>query len=130
MRDEKATGMQTRRDPEAIAFSRSQRAMTNEFASLVWQMVRNRGCRGEKFRREYSIGPYTVDFCCVALKLIVEVDGAHHFTEEGRMHDRARDHYLRQLGYVVWRIPEYDVLRDARSAGEQIEEAIDKRRAE
>ena len=44
----------------------------NEFAQDVWQMVRNRRCRGQKFRREYPIPPYTVDFCCVALKLIVQ----------------------------------------------------------
>ena len=57
------------------------------------------------------MGAYTVDFCGVALKLIVEVDGAHHFTDEGRKHDRARDQYLREHGYVVVRISGYEVLR-------------------
>ena len=38
--------------------------------------------RWEKFRREYPIPPYTADFCCVALKLIVELDGEHHQAEE------------------------------------------------
>ena len=31
-----------------------------------------------KFRRQHPIGPYFVDFCCVKLRLIVEVDGGHH----------------------------------------------------
>ena len=39
-------------------------------------------CR-QKFRREYPLPPYTADFCCVELKLILEVDGADHFTEAG-----------------------------------------------
>jgi very-short-patch-repair endonuclease len=37
--------------------------------------------RGQKFRREHPIGPYTVNFVCLALKLIVEVDGKDHFNE-------------------------------------------------
>ena len=77
----------SQREPDAIAFARDQRARANEFANAVWQIVRNRGCRNQQFRREFPIPPYTADFCCVALKLIVEVDGEHHQTEEGREAD-------------------------------------------
>ena len=120
--------MAKRRNPEATTFARLQRATANEFASHVWQMLRNRRCYGEKFRREYSISPYTVDFCCVALRLIVEVDGDPHFTERGKQKDRRRDHYLRELGYEVLRIPGYDVLRDPLEVRERIESAIVRRR--
>ena len=91
-------------------------------------MLRNRRCCGEKFRREYSISPYTVDFCCVALKLIVEVDGDPHFTEQGKQKDRRRDHHLRELGYEVLRIPGYDVLRDPLEVRERIESTVLRRR--
>ena len=117
-----------RRNPEATAFARDQRAMANEFARDVWQMVRNRLCGGAKFRREYTIGPYTVDFCCIALKLIVEVDGEHHFQERGRQRDQRRDRYLADLGYEVLRIPGYDLLRDPLAARQRIEQAIQQRR--
>ena len=89
------------RDPDAIAFARDQRVRANEFARDVWQIVRNRGCRNQKFRREYPIPPYTADFCCVALKLIVEVDGEHHQTDEGRERDKRRDRYLAEQGYTL-----------------------------
>ena len=59
--------------------------------------------RGQKFRREHPIPPYTIDFCCLALKLIVEVDGEHHQTDEGRQHDQCRDQYLAEQGYQVVR---------------------------
>ena len=72
------------RDPEAIEFARDQRATANEFARTVWQWVRNRQVCRQKFRREYLLPPYTADFCCVELKLILEVDGADHFTEAGQ----------------------------------------------
>ena len=90
-------------------------------------MVRSRRCRDQKFRREYPIPPYTVDFCCVAVKLIVEVDGEHHQTDEGRLHDQRRDRYLAEQGYEVLRIPGYEVLRDATAVRRQIEHAIDER---
>jgi len=116
------------RNPEVTKFARNERAMANEFARATWEMVRNRRCCGEKFRREYSISPYVVDFCCVALKLVVEVDGKHHFTDQGLRYDRRRDQYLRDLGYEILRIPGYDVLRDSRDACTRIEEEIRKRR--
>ena len=90
-------------------------------------MLRNRRCRNQKFRRECPIPPYTVDFCCLDLKLIIEVDGEHHQTEEGRRHDRRRDRYLAEQGYEVVRVPGYEVLRDAAAVRRRIEEAIDER---
>ena len=90
-------------------------------------MVRNRRCRGQKFRREYPIPPYTADFCCVALRLIIEVDGEPHQTDEGRQHDLHRDQYLAEKGYEVVRIPGYQVLKDAVGVKHRIEQAIDQR---
>ena len=117
-----------RRNPDATKFALDQRSTANEFATTVWNMVRNRGVCGEKFRREYTIQPYTVDFCCVSLKLVVEVDGEHHFTEEGIERDRKRDAFLRALGYEVLRIPGYAVLRDPGQVRDQIVAAIKQRR--
>ena len=110
-----------------IAFARDQRVRTNEFAQAVWQIVRNRQCGNQKFRREYPIPPYTADFCCVALRLIVEIDGEHHQTEEGRAGDERRDRYLAERGYALLRIPGYLVLRDAAGVRCLIEKAIDER---
>ena len=117
----------SRRDPYAIAFARDQRRQANEFSAIVWQIVRNRGCRKRKFRREYPIPPYTADFCCVALKLIIEIDGEHHQTEEGRERDARRDRYLAERGFAVLRIPGYEVLRDPAAVRCLIENAIDAR---
>ena len=120
----------SRRDRYAIAFARDQRRQANEFSSIVWQIVRNRGCRKQKFRREYSIPPYTADFCCVVLKLIIEIDGEHHQTEEGRGHDARRDQFLARRGFAVVRIPGYEVLRDPAAVRCLIENAIDARIAQ
>ena len=115
------------REHDAIQFARHQRATANEFAQAVWQMLRNRYCRDQKFRREYPVPSYTVDFCCIALKLIIEVDGEHHQTDEGRRHDQRRDRYLAEQGYQVVRIPGYEDLQNAAAVRRRIEQAIDER---
>ncbi|QDV22342.1 hypothetical protein Q31a_06260 [Aureliella helgolandensis] len=109
------------RSEPAIEFAKAQRASSNEFASTVWQWLRNRQCCGQKFRREFPIPPYTVDFCCAELKLVIEIDGESHFTKDGLEHDRQRDAYLRRIGYQVLRIPGYAVIRDGRDVIEQIQ---------
>ena len=114
-----------KRDTEAIEFAKFQRVTANSFARMLWQLLRARRCRGMKFRREYPIPPYTADFCCVQLKLVVEVDGEHHHTETGRQYDRVRDQFLAEQGYTVLRIPGFDVERDPRAVVELVEEAID-----
>ncbi|QDV81584.1 hypothetical protein TBK1r_05030 [Stieleria magnilauensis] len=90
-------------------------------------MLRNRRCRNQKLRREHPIAPYTVDFCCVNLKLIVEVDGKQHQTDEGRQYDHRRDQFLADQGYRVVRIPGYEVVRNPTAVRHQIEQAIDAR---
>ena len=68
------------RHSERVAFARDQRKHANEFARDVWQLVRASRMCGLKFRREHPIGPYTVDFVCLAIKLIIEVDGKDHLS--------------------------------------------------
>ena len=99
------------RTPEAIKFARDQRTTANEFAQTVWQWIRNRQICGQKFRREFPLPPYTADFCCVEIKLVLEIDGKDHLTAEGKERDRVRDEALARQGFLVLRIPGYDVLR-------------------
>ncbi len=112
------------RDPEQIAFAREQRQQANEFAQDVWQMVRNRKILDAKFRREYPVGPYTLDFVCLALKLNVEIDGKDHLSDEGRQRDSRRDAYMRELGFEVFRINGFRVTQDPMSVRDEIEAKV------
>jgi very-short-patch-repair endonuclease len=118
------------RSAEAIQFARDQRSTANEFVQTVWQWIRNRQICNQKFRREFPIPPYTADFCCVELKLILELDGAGHVTEPGREHDRIRDDVLTSQGYRVMRIAGYDVLREPEMVLERIESFVRQRMEE
>jgi very-short-patch-repair endonuclease len=109
---------------ERVTFARQQRFQANEFSRAVWELVRDRRMLGEKFRREYPIGPYTLDFVCLDLKLNLEVDGQDHLTDQGKRHDVKRDAYLHRMGYKVLRLSGYQVIQDAAWVQEEIARLI------
>jgi len=118
------------RSPEAIEFARGERATANEFARIVWQWIRNRQICQQKFRREYPIPPYTADFCCVELQLILEIDGADHLTQKGKERDQVRDEFLNKLGYRIVRIKGFDILRAGSEVLERITQEVTQRMQE
>ncbi len=75
---------------------------------LFWQKIRGSQI-GYKFRRQFSIGRYVVDFYCPQLKLAIEIDGATHSTNNEIELDRERQNYLENLGVVVKRYFNIDV---------------------
>ena len=76
----------------------------------LWEQLRNRNLEGFKFSRQVSIGPYIADFVCREQRLIVEVDGATHSTDEELAHDRRRTEFLKSEGYAVTRFQNDEVL--------------------
>ena len=64
---------------------------------------------GQKFRRQHSVGKYVLDFYCPKSKLNVELDGAHHYSEEGMKEDKTRDAFLRKLNITTLRFENEDV---------------------
>jgi very-short-patch-repair endonuclease len=70
------------------------------------------------------IGNYIVDFCCPALKLVIEVDGSQHYSEEGLKADKKRDDYLQSCWLKVLRFNDYDVLTNISGVVENILEIM------
>ncbi len=60
-------------------------------------------------RHQKVISPYIVDFYCPSAKLVIEVDGYYHTTEQGRKADRLRDAYMEDMGLKVLRYTNDDV---------------------
>ena len=54
---------------------------------------------------------YFADFCDVKNKLIFEVDGEYHFTEEQHKKDFKRTKDLERMGYKVFRISNSQIFR-------------------
>jgi len=78
---------------------------------LFWWQVRNKQL-GYRFRRQFNIGRYIVDFYCHALKLIVEIDGYTHDYPKQKLYDEYRTKYLERLGFTLIRFEDLEVLSD------------------
>ena len=75
----------------------------------LWARLRRKQLHGLRFRRQHPIGPFIVDFCCVAHKLVVEIDGHSH--AEQIEYDEARTARLEEQGYKVVRFNNEQVHR-------------------
>ena len=62
-----------------------------------------------RFRRQVTMHHFIVDFYCAKAKLILEIDGSQHYTEEGEAYDSERTAILESFGYKVLRITNNDV---------------------
>lgn len=80
--------------------------------ATLWKHLKGKQLEGKKFRRQHSIGNYIVDFYCPSEKLVVELDGAVHFTEQGAEYDRKRTRFLNALGIRVIRFENERVFED------------------
>jgi len=69
---------------------------------ILWSKLRNKRL-GYKFKRQFGIGKYIVDFYCPRKKLVVEIDGATHSTEKEIFNDNIRQKYLESLELKVIR---------------------------
>ena len=90
-----------------VAQARSLRKRLTEPEQLLWQRLKSRD--GIAYRRQYPIGPYVLDFYCAKAKLCIEVDGGFHDAER----DERRDTWLNLQSIEVYRIPAFEVYRDA-----------------
>lgn len=77
---------------------------------------------GVKFRRQYAIERFIVDFCCPEYKLVVEVDGGQHAVSPKA--DERRTALLAQRGYRVLRFWDHDVLTNGDAVLQQIITAL------
>lgn len=91
-----------------------------EAEKLLWQQLRNRNLSNYKFRRQYPIEPYIVDFLCFSHKLIVELDGGHHNEEQQIIYDTERSDYLESKGFVILRFWNNQVLGETEVVLNQI----------
>ena len=87
---------------QSIEHARSLRKNATEAEWRLWQVLRQRQLGGHKFRRQQPLGGFIVDFVCIERRLIVEVDGGHHFDEQAAA-DVKRDDWLRSQRFRVLR---------------------------
>jgi len=91
---------------------RNLRRAQTDAEKLLWQKLRNRQLFGMKFFRQYSVGPYVLDFYSTKLKLAIELDGGQHAEDDQRDYDEHRSEYLKAHGIEVIRFWNNEVVRN------------------
>lgn len=87
---------------------------------VLWNLLRNSKLNNHKFKRQYPIGNYIVDFVCIEKFLIVELDGGQHNYIENKIADEERTNYLQSRGYKVIRFWNNDIDKNIEGVYEEI----------
>ena len=89
--------------------AQEQKKSPTEAEKCLWEMLRAKKI-GHRFRRQHIIGDFIVDFICLPLNLIIEVDGKYHNTHQQQEADYIRDSILNQAGYTILRFTNEEVI--------------------
>ena len=108
-------------NPDLNSLARDLRTNGTKSEAMLWKVLKNKQT-GYRFTRQKPILNYIADFYCKKLDLVVEIDGASHFTAEARLRDKERDRQMRAIGLVVVRVNDGDVRRDADKVAAYIKE--------
>ncbi|MFK2890743.1 endonuclease domain-containing protein [Dyella flagellata] len=88
--------------------ARQLRCASTDAERHLWQHIRHKNLAVHKFRRQYPIAGYIVDFVCLSAMLVVEIDGGQHL--DALEYDAARTSALEARGFRVLRFWNDEVL--------------------
>ena len=92
---------------------------------ILWSQIRRQQVLGQKFRRQYSVGSYVIDFYCPALKLAIEVDGESH-TPETKIFDLDRQGFIESYRIEFLRFTNDDIFGNLDWVLDEISETIER----
>jgi len=92
--------------------------------AIIWHYLRNRQTAGIKFRRQYSVDKFIIDFYSPQLKLAIEIDGNIHDLPEQKLRDADRQNYIESFGITFLRIRNEEIFENINIVFMKIEEQI------
>jgi very-short-patch-repair endonuclease len=92
--------------------ARSLRRNATSAERRLWQGLRREQVAGFRFRRQVILGGFVADFACFEARMVIEVDGATHATDEEIARDAARSAVLAAQGYDVLRFTNDDIFHN------------------
>jgi very-short-patch-repair endonuclease len=116
---------QTNRRILDAALQRELRSHMTDAENCLWRRLRGRQIAGCKFRRQHPFMDYVLDFVCLEMKLVVEVDGGQH---QDCKQDLVRDQRLQDAGFRVMRFWNNQVLAETDAVAESIWTALNTQR--
>lgn len=91
---------------------------------LLWSKLKGKGLNNYKFRRQYSVGKFVIDFYCPKSKLAIEIDGDSHFVEGAKERDRERQTIIETFGITFLRFTNREIYENIDGVLDKIVEHI------
>jgi very-short-patch-repair endonuclease len=91
---------------------------------LIWARLKGKQVEDCKFRRQYSVGAFVIDFYTVELKLAIEIDGDSHFADGAEVADRERQSFIESSGIRFLRFTNQQVYEELDAVIEAISRMI------
>jgi len=113
--------------PKLRANARALRRNATDAERILWSELRAGRLNGVVFRRQVPIERYVADFICHTAKLVIELDGGQHFSDEGERADARRSAAIEAKGFKVLRFSNLDVVTHRAGVLETIVTAIAER---
>ena len=88
--------------------ARTLRRSPTDAERRLWHYLRRRHLHGARFRRQFCIGPFIVDFVSLDAMLVIELDGSQH--QAAIAYDAHRSRFLKQRGFRILRFWDNEVL--------------------
>jgi len=107
-----------------IKTSRELRRNQTDAERILWNVLRNRQICGVKFRRQYCIGSYILDFYSPEYKLGIEADGGQHYVDDIKQQDKSRTKELAKMDIQILRFSNIDILNNIEGVCEEIEKTL------
>ena len=90
--------------------------------AVLWSALKGDKINNRRWRRQFSVGPFILDFYCPSLKFGIELDGAPHYAPGAHESDNSRTQYLEQQGIRIIRFENRDIW----NSFERVIDVIDK----
>ncbi|MCK5834004.1 endonuclease domain-containing protein [bacterium] len=90
----------------------------------LWIFIRKKQIEGIRFRRQFSVGSYILDFYSPECRLAIELDGSSHNNEFSQEYDEERTKYLNSANIEVIRFKNEEVFDNIDGVIEQIKTTI------
>jgi very-short-patch-repair endonuclease len=94
---------------EMLEKRRRLRNNAPEAEARLWRRLKGKQIGGYKFRRQFSVGFFILDFYCPTLKLAIEIDGPSHDDEATQEYDAIRQSAIAALGIRFLRFTNADI---------------------
>jgi very-short-patch-repair endonuclease len=96
-------------DPKTRARAKALRRELTDAERILWSRIKERKLRGWQFRVQHPYSPYIPDFVCAPLRLVIEVDGETHSSDDEREHDERRRKFLEEHGWTILRFWNHEI---------------------